>query len=118
MLSKARFLPKEIRIKPDLSQEERQIESLLLKERWVLIQAGTERKAIKIRGTKIFVSNKLHGQIINSSFVSSEVEQIETEIDSSSTWLPAQSQDLDPATDHNIYINDLSDSIYTTPQGQ
>jgi len=37
VLSKARFLPKEIRIKPDMSQEERQIESLLLKERWVLI---------------------------------------------------------------------------------
>jgi len=83
--SKARFLSKEIRIKPDMSQEERQIESLLLKERWVLIQAGTECKVIKIRGTKIFFSNKLHGQIINSSFVPFEAEQIETEMDSSST---------------------------------
>jgi len=80
VLSKARFLPKEIRIKPDKSQEERQIESVLLKERWVLIQAGTERKAIKIRSTKIFVSNKLHGQIINSSSVPPEAEQIETEM--------------------------------------
>jgi len=36
-------------------------------------------------------------------------------MDSSSTWLPAELQDLDPATDHNIYINDLSDSMHTTP---
>ena len=66
-----------------MSQEERQIESLLLKERWILI-AGTERKAIRIRGNKLFVNNKLHGQILNSSFVSSDAEPTKTEMDCSS----------------------------------
>jgi len=55
LLSKAKSLPKDIRIKPDMTREERHIESLLLKERWTLIQNGIERKFIKIRSNKIFV---------------------------------------------------------------
>ena len=69
LLIKARSLPKEIRIKPDMSHEERLTESLLLKERWSLIQTGIKRKVIRIRANKIFLKNKLHGQIIDSSFV-------------------------------------------------
>ena len=38
LLSKG-SLPKELRIKPDMPAEERQMESLLLKERWALIQS-------------------------------------------------------------------------------
>ena len=66
LLSKAKSLPKGISIKPDMTREERQIESLLLKERWSLIQSGLDRRAIKIRSNKIFVKNKLHGQVVNS----------------------------------------------------
>ena len=69
LLSKAKSLPKELRIKPGMSAEERQMESLLLKESWVLIQSGIERKDIRIHSNKIFVRNKLHGQITNSSLV-------------------------------------------------
>jgi len=36
-------------IKPDLSPEERANESVLLKQRWALIQKGVERKQFKIR---------------------------------------------------------------------
>ena len=53
LLSKAKSLPKDIRIKPDMTHEERLIESLLLKERWSLIQSGMERKFIRIRNNKI-----------------------------------------------------------------
>jgi len=67
LLSKAKSLPKDIRIKPDMTCEERHIESLLFKERWTLIQNGIERKYIKIRSNKIFVLSKLRGQIVNSS---------------------------------------------------
>jgi len=49
-----------------MSHEERQTESLL-KERWSLIQSGTEYKAIRIRNNKIFIQNKLHSA--NSSFI-------------------------------------------------
>jgi len=70
LLAKAKSLPKGISIKPDMTREEREIESLLQKERWSIIQTGVNRKAIKIRSNKIFVNNKLHGQVVNSSFVS------------------------------------------------
>ena len=40
LMSKGRSLPKDIRIKPDMTREERMIESLLLKERWSLIQTS------------------------------------------------------------------------------
>ena len=39
-----------------------------MKERWGLIQSGVARKSIKIRNTRLFVNNKLHGQVINSKF--------------------------------------------------
>ena len=47
-------------IKPDMSPHERKIESLQLKERWSLIQS---RESIKIRGHRLFIRNKLHGQV-------------------------------------------------------
>ena len=61
-------LSKPIVIKPHMSPEERFNESLLLKVRWKLIQQGTERKSIKIQGTRIYASKKLVGQISNSHF--------------------------------------------------
>jgi len=48
-----------IYIKPDLSPEERAKESILLKERWGLIQKGAERKQIKLRNGALFVDNQL-----------------------------------------------------------
>ena len=83
LLTKARSLPKENKIKPDMTQEERLIESLLLKERWSLIQSGTERKAIRIRTNKIFVNNRLHGQIVDSSFVPQQPKSSEAVMDTS-----------------------------------
>ena len=50
-------------IKPDMSPTEKKSESMLLKERWSLIQSGVRRDVIKIRGSRLFVSNKLHGQV-------------------------------------------------------
>ena len=35
-------------IKPDMSPAEQQVELILLKERWSLIQGGFDRKSIKI----------------------------------------------------------------------
>ena len=67
LLSKAGSLPSGLRIKPDMTREEQLTESILLKEKWALIQKETDRKTIKIRGNKIFVNNKLHGEVKNSS---------------------------------------------------
>ena len=67
ILSKKGLLSRPHSIKPDMSREQRLLESILMKVRWGLIQSGVARKSIKICITYLFV-NKLHGQVINSKF--------------------------------------------------
>ena len=57
-----------IRLKPDLSPEERKRESLLLKERWELINNGISKTTIKIRGNNLYVSSKKYGSVRNCEF--------------------------------------------------
>ena len=47
-------------IKPDMSPDEKLIEGLL---RWHLIQKGTDRKIIKIRGNNLYINSKLHASV-------------------------------------------------------
>ena len=68
VLSKKDAYPSGIIIKPDLPPEERAIESELLKQRWSLVQSGTDRKAIKIKKPSLYVHNKLYGTVKNSRF--------------------------------------------------
>ena len=53
----------------DMSPNQRLYESILLKERWNLIQSGVSRKYIRIRADCLYVRNKLHGRVCNSKFV-------------------------------------------------
>jgi len=69
ILSAKQNLPKGLTIKPDLSPAERAVESLLMKERWQLIQSGQNRKDIKIQGKKILLKGKLFGAVTDSKFV-------------------------------------------------
>ena len=57
-------------IKPDLAPTEQKIESILLKERWTLIQAGHDRKSIKInsRNCTLYLNNKAYGKVMNFQF--------------------------------------------------
>jgi len=55
-------------IKPDLSREARATESHLLKVRWSLMQKNISKSDIKIRGNKIYVKGKLHGQADSLGF--------------------------------------------------
>jgi len=52
-----------------MNKEEKLREQLLLKERWSLISSGTDKKHIRIRGTKLYVKNQIHGEIIDLTFV-------------------------------------------------
>ena len=69
ILSKRGSLNKPISIKPDLSLEDRRLEAILLKERWSLIQSGTNRRNIKIRNKCLFVTNKLYCQVKGSELI-------------------------------------------------
>lgn len=64
---------KSITVKPDMTLEERQIDSLLLKERWSLIQSGVDKSDIKIKSGSLFVKGKKHGYVHNSVFCSVNV---------------------------------------------
>ena len=63
--SNKKSLSSGISIKPDLTVDERKIENILLKERRRLIDNGTERKHIRIRGNCLYLNNKLHGSVKN-----------------------------------------------------
>ena len=69
VLSHRSSLPSGNSIKPDQSPDERKIVAILLKERWSLIQAGVERKNIKLGRSSISVNSKLHGRVIDFQFV-------------------------------------------------
>ena len=58
-----------ISIKPQMSPDERKIESLLLRERRSLILQGTDRKMIKIRNNRIYINKQLHGQVSTNEFI-------------------------------------------------
>ena len=52
-------------IKPDMTKGKRQVESILMKERWELIQSGVPRNQIKVRNSVLCVRNKMHGRVID-----------------------------------------------------
>lgn len=69
ILSKRGVLKGEsISIKPDLSANERATESVLLQQRWSLIQSDINRDSIKIRGNRLYINRRLHGQVINNVY--------------------------------------------------
>ena len=61
---------KSIIIKPDMTPDEKQVESLLLKERWSLMESGTNKSDIKIKSGSLFVKGKKHGYVRNSVYYS------------------------------------------------
>ena len=76
ILSNRESLSSPIYIKPDMTKEERHRESVLLKERWNLIQSGVPKKVIRIQGSRLYVRNALHGQLKNSMFVASTASTV------------------------------------------
>ena len=56
-------------VKPDLSREDRLIESVLLKKRWDLITSGIPKKDIKLGYSGLFVKRSLNGRVVNGSYI-------------------------------------------------
>ena len=52
-----------------MSPTERATDSILLKQRWSLIQSGTDRQSLRIRGSRLYCNSRLYGQVIDSKFV-------------------------------------------------
>ena len=52
-----------------MSPSEQVIESILLKERWTLIQGGVGHKSIRISvNSSIYVNNEVFGRVVDSQF--------------------------------------------------
>ena len=51
-----------------MTAKEKDIESLLLRERWNLIQNSTDHKVIKIYNHLLYVNKKLYGEVKDSKF--------------------------------------------------
>ena len=58
-----------ISIKPHMSIAERRTESILLKERRALINAGHTGRQIRIKSNKLYLNSSLYGQIVNDEFI-------------------------------------------------
>ena len=69
ILSKKRDLSHPYSIKPDMPHDQRLRNSIIMKERWSLIQSGVHRNRIKIKNDHLFVNNRLYGHISNNKFV-------------------------------------------------
>ena len=53
-------VPTPYRIKPDLNPEEREVDTIILKHRWSLIQSGVDRKDIKLSTNRLYVKHALY----------------------------------------------------------
>jgi len=58
ILSNRKLLQSPVYVKPDLTQEERKTESLLLRERRVLIDKGISHNRIKLRNSQLLLDNQ------------------------------------------------------------
>ena len=65
IISNKSSLPNGITINPDVTHEERNTESLLLQERWCLIQSGVPKAASR---SFIYINRRKHGEVVDSMF--------------------------------------------------
>ena len=115
LLSLKTSLPDSIVFKPDLSPQEQAINSLLLKERWLLIQSGVQRKSIKLRADSILVNGKVHGKVSNGimELITRDCIQPEPTLSGGSAQ-SGPSTANGPTEPHNDLIATISDSNQTT----
>ena len=109
-------LPPGIQIKADLSKEERVTKGCLLKERRALIETGVQRNRISFRRNKLFIDDRLHGEVdmvnfsfqkgpLISDFVASALESIKTSSYSDETQALAQSNSTATSTNVNSCLH-------------
>ena len=69
ILSNHSQIPPPFVIKPDMSHEDRNTEFMLLRERWNVIQQGSDQRTIKIHNKQIYVANQLFRKVQNSRLI-------------------------------------------------
>ena len=83
VLSKRGSLQSPIHIKPDLTRDERAVDSAFLKVRWNLIQTGTDKKCIKLRGNNIYINKLLYARLTKANDGSIETNIVNNNLSNS-----------------------------------
>ena len=106
-----------------MTRDQRLQESILMKERWSVIQSGTSRKNIRIRGNCLYVCGKLHGRVSNLKFVHvAQGEGVSLLDHPNSPRRIAPIVQQDQQSDHHVYTTPVVDEStassvdYTCPQ--
>ena len=70
ILSKCNQLPDDISIKPDMTKEEQQTETILLKERWSVSQQGISKKILRLDHLfYTYVCGQKYAKVVDESLV-------------------------------------------------
>ena len=98
-----------------MSPAERATESILLKQRWSLIQSGSANgQSIRIKGSRLLINGRVHGQVIDSQYCTypllSDFISPHLNPDSTSVNAPgANTNNLSVSTMDPINTQDISD---------
>ena len=99
-----------------MSRAQRLQESVLMRERWHLIQSGVSRKSIRVKGDSLYLNHKLHGRVSNSKFehaTSASVTLPSSQLGSPSRGLVTVQDDNQ--SDIPVQNTSLSDKLTTPP---
>ena len=109
ILAKKKNLSHPYSIKPDMSPDQRLQESVLMRERWSLIQTGTSRNHIRIRGNSIYVSSKLHGRVLDFKFERETQDDASPLPNSPSSRSNPPTVQRDQQSSHHVHVTQAFD---------
>ena len=125
VLSNRSSVPTPYRIKPDLSPEEREVDTIFLKHRWSFIQSGVDRKDIKLSTNCLYVKHALYGVVKDSMFITKETNRSSAQNENQRILDVPESADIQVASTADTLLQQLvaspsddSSSTQSTPDNQ
>ena len=119
ILSKKRNLHQPYFIKPECLKS-KEAGTVLMRERWNLIQSGIPRNEVKLRNARLYVKNKLHGSVVDSSFVRSTDQSVsDAAVSDSAVHLLSATQTQSTFVTHSplsATVTDTPESVHVEAQ--
>ena len=125
VLSNRSSVPTPYRIKLDPSPEEREVDTILLKHRWSLIQSGVDKKDIKLSANRLYVKHTLYRVVKDSTFIAKEAYRSSAQNENQHIPDIPESADIQVASTADTLLQPLvaspsddSSSTQSTPDNQ